>query len=280
MNFRVDHRTCYRYSAPVFLEPQVIRLRPRDDASQRLCAFALKLDPAPCGLSEGLDAEGNCVLHAWFEGQTESFCVASSFEVETCRDNPFDFLMAEPGVARLPATYAEGEDLRRWIGDIEADSAPVAALGAALAEAAGGETLPFLMRLCQEIPRRCRLTHRERGDPRPAAATLAAGEGACRDLAVLFIEVCRLQGLAARFVSGYQQGGDEKKIRHLHAWCEVYLPGGGWRGFDPSGGLAVADGHVAVAAACRPALAAPVSGSVRGAATSSIEVSLEIEHHG
>jgi transglutaminase-like putative cysteine protease len=103
-------------------------------------------------------------------------------------------------------------------------------------------------------------------------------EGTCRDFAILFMEVCRLIGIAVRFVSGYQQGDSNSSDRHLHAWVEVYLPGAGWRGYDPTHGLAVADGHVALAASSLPRYAAPISGVFRpGSAQSTIEYSLQIQ---
>ena len=89
-------------------------------------------------------------------------------------------------------------------------------------------------------------------------------QGACRDFAVLFIDACRCVGLAARFVSGYQDAYRSMGKRDLHAWAEVYLPGAGWRGYDPTRGLAVADHHVAVAAAADPQNAAPVTATYRG----------------
>lgn len=98
----------------------------------------------------------------------------------------------------------------------------------------------------------------------PPDVVLSQGAGACRDLSVLFLAACRHVGLPARFVSGYHEGPPERGERELHAWAETYLPGGGWRGFDPSLGLAVADRHVAVAAAPDPRGAAPVAGTFRG----------------
>jgi transglutaminase-like putative cysteine protease len=83
------------------------------------------------------------------------------------------------------------------------------------------------------------------------------------------MDACRALGLGARFVSGYQEGDPDQPRRYLHAWAEVYLPGAGWRGYDPSHGLAVADRHVAVAAGMRSDLAAPISGIFRGTGVSS-----------
>jgi transglutaminase-like putative cysteine protease len=108
------------------------------------------------------------------------------------------------------------------------------------------------------------------GDPQTPAETLAGRTGACRDTAMLYVEACRSLGMAARFVSGYSMHHPPEVSEHeLHAWAEVYLPGGGWRGYDPSLGLAVADGHVVLAAAPDHRLAAPVSGRYRGTGVAS-----------
>ena len=115
------------------------------------------------------------------------------------------------------------------------------------------------------------------GAPFAAETTLREQEGSCRDLAVLFCAACRAVGLAARFVSGYERDASLQENGDLHAWAEVYLEGGGWRGYDPSRALAVASTHVAVAAASDPLLASPVSGTFRGAATAKLEFSISMQ---
>ena len=115
-------------------------------------------------------------------------------------------------------------------------------------------------------------------EPDDATVDLLDDGGACRDLAVLLIDACRSVGLATRFVSGFQQGDREQDRRDLHAWAEVYIPGAGWRGFDPTHGLAVADRHVPLAAGAVPESASPVTGSFRGNGVSSVmETELEIQ---
>jgi transglutaminase-like putative cysteine protease len=89
--------------------------------------------------------------------------------------------------------------------------------------------------------------HRDTGAPQSPAHTLQSRSGACRDLAVLFVDCCRAEGVAARFASGYQKGNLQSERRHLHAWPEVYLPGAGWRGFDPALGLLADDTYIRVA---------------------------------
>ncbi|MFM7576061.1 MAG: transglutaminase-like domain-containing protein, partial [Microcystaceae cyanobacterium] len=95
-----------------------------------------------------------------------------------------------------------------------------------------------------------------------AGITWRNKRGSCRDLTILFMEVCRTMGLAARFVSGYQEGDQATEDWELHAWAEVYLPGGGWRGYDPTHGLAVSDRHIALVASPNPQDCAPVTGEM------------------
>ena len=111
---------------------------------------------------------------------------------------------------------------------------------------------------------------------RGLSRTLHQRRGSCRDLAVLFIEACRLMNIPCRFVSGYTAGCDDDPDRQLHAWAEAYLPGAGWRGFDPSLGLAITENYLALAAAAQPASAAPVSGTFRGPAESRLNAAIEI----
>jgi len=263
MVFEGTHTTTYRYSRPVFLEPHLLRLRPRSEGVQRLRHFALHLEPQPVGSSESRDVEGNDVTQAWFAGVTDVFRVTSSFVVETQRRNPFDYIVTDPLADTLPFAYTEdlAQSLALYRVSGEADES-VAQFARSLADQVGGKTLPFLTTLTRRIAETVTYAVLETGDPQPAGVTLGSRQGACRDLAVLFIETCRALGLAARFVSGYQEGTSRQEPR-LHAWAEVYVPGGGWRGYDPTLGLAVADRHVALAAGRTPQLAAPITGTFR-----------------
>lgn len=105
---------------------------------------------------------------------------------------------------------------------------------------------------------------RKDGAPYPPHQTLAERRGACRDLTLLFMEACRAVGLPARFVSGYGQGWAPRAERYMHAWPEVFVPGGGWRGYDPTVGMAVLERHIAVAAAANYEDAAAISGGYYG----------------
>jgi transglutaminase-like putative cysteine protease len=140
----------------------------------------------------------------------------------------------------------------------------------------GGDAQAFVLELTRILHQRFPRVIREHGDPWDSPVTLERGEGSCRDLAVLYMAVARSQGFAARFVSGYNTVPGENDVHDLHAWAEVYLPGGGWRGFDPTIGMAVADRHIAVAAGALAEQAAPVSGTYAGHATSKLDTYVTI----
>jgi transglutaminase-like putative cysteine protease len=273
VRWRIHHTTSYRYSAPVFLEPHVIRLTPAAEASQRVLDFGLQITPAPVGQAHNVDTEGNDVVEAWFEGETRSLVIQATATVEALRPNPFDYLWA--GGPTLPISYPAlmRHSLAPYLAGRETGS--VAAIADAAAILAEGEAQAFPLTLAATIHQACRQVYREEGDPLPAAQTLSAGEGSCRDLTQVYLEASRCKGFAARFVSGYLASEQEDE-RELHAWAELYLPGGGWRGFDPTSGLAVADHHIPVARAATARLAAPVSGSFRGRATATLKTSLDI----
>jgi transglutaminase-like putative cysteine protease len=265
MRIAVTHSTIYRYDAPVFQEPHTIRLRPRSDAAQTLLAHSLEISPEPAGRTTSLDQDGNVVVEAWFHARMEELSVVSSFTVETLRTNPFDFLFLRSELR---------EPLRSALAPYLGPGQPEAVVEFVRPIARAG-TLDFLGELNRTIFEGFAYQVRDHGPAEPPESTLAARSGSCRDLAVLFCAGCRAVGIPARFVSGYQASDQERP--DMHAWAEVYLQGGGWRGYDPSQGLAVAAAHVAVAAAADPRLAAPVSGTYRGAANARMEFRIEIQ---
>ncbi|MBI2826532.1 MAG: transglutaminase family protein [Planctomycetia bacterium] len=278
MFFHVKHVTRYDYSSPVYCEPLTVRLRPRDDAAQRLLSYHLGVAPAPVGRSEFQDLDGNVSARVWFAGRTERLRVTSEFVVETLRANAYDFLL-DPASVTLPLVYPAAVKAALLTYCVPPAAAErVSRLAKSVVEEAGGRTVPFLSALAARVRASCQTRIREHGAPWPAERTLAEGTGSCRDLAVVFNEACRAVGIAARFVSGYQQDDAGDQLPQLHAWSEVYLPGAGWRGFDPAKGLAVADRHVALAAAAHSADAAPTSGTFRATGATS-RLTAEITVH-
>ena len=142
---------------------------------------------------------------------------------------------------------------------------------------AGRQAMPFLMNLTETLCRDCRYVLRPEGPCYPAAVTLRLGEGSCRDLAMLFCDACRAVGLAARFVSGYERAAAVETHADMHAWAEVYIPGGGWRAYDPARGVAVSNAHVPVAAAADPEMAAPIVGRYAGGARAEMQVAMAMQ---
>lgn len=284
MRFLARHTTRFRYTAPIYLEPHTIRLRPRSDSWQRLEHYRMVIDPEPSLLSEVLDSEANSVAHAWFSDLTDSLVIRTEFEVETLRVNPFEYLLLGRGSMRVPVEYPQ--ELRASLSSALARSEPraraVDEFANRIAERSGRRTTEFLTLLTEELHDRYRVVVREHGDPLPPSETLAAEQVACRDLAMLFADCCRSVGIASRFVSGYTASESGADDHHMHAWAEVYLPGGGWRGYDPSLGLAVADRHIAVASAAAASRAAPTTGTFRGDATAeplAVEIAVKTLQH-
>lgn len=281
MQFDIVHTIGYAFSRDVFLEPHEVRLQPRNCGSQTLEKFHLEVNPEPAGISYCLDAEGNQVASLWFDGLHQELKVTVRSHVRTQRENPFDYLLRK-NECQLPLQYdATTAPLLGPALRFAATSKPqddLQAFAGKLSGRADHQLLRFLDLLNDTLYSEFECIHRETGDAWPASYTLAKRRGACRDLAMLFIAICRCREIAARFVSGYQQGDREQDERHLHAWAEVFIPGAGWRGYDPTHGLAVADGHVAAATSVSPQLAAPLVGSFRGTGvTATLRTRLDIE---
>jgi transglutaminase-like putative cysteine protease len=260
MIFKVRHQLKFRYATPAVLGPQTLRLRPREDGSQRVLDFHVELTPEPSLLSTCLDEHGNVETRAWFVGATVGLDVQAECTVETLRQNPFDFVMDED-LGSLPWGRRAIEARPGLWACLPEDGQPEAAgLALALARESNGNALAFLMRLNRWLYEKLAYERRPEGAPQAPAETLQRGAGACRDRAVLFCAAARAQGLPARFVSGYAEGDPEKRMKDLHAWAEVFLPGAGWRGFDPSSGLACGDRHITLAASPEPHGSAALQG--------------------
>ncbi len=280
MRIHIHHITRYQYDRPVFLEPHVLRLTPRFDGAQRPEAAELQIDEPPAGITAGLDPLGNPVHHVWFEGLRQDMTITSTCTVANRRDNPFDFVLGG-GATRLPMTYAPttADKLRLCLArQPHADADPVGELARRVLGQVNGSTIDFCVSLTSLLYERIKVIVRPTGAAWSAERTLAEGTGACRDLTMLWVEACRAVGLAGRFVSGYELGGEQADESHLHAWAEVYLPGAGWRGFDPTHGLAVSNTHIALAAAPHPDGASPLTGTFRGTgATGTLHHDIDIK---
>ncbi len=276
MIYTVTHTTNYRYDYPILLNPHVFRLQPRTDGFQHVREYHADIQPQPLGQTTLLDPESNLVTRCWWEdGLTEVLEVVTTSSVETLCSNPFNYLL-EPWATKLPIDYPTAlmGHLMPYLnasqlGSIAADPA-ASQLAQEIAHRVNWNTVSFLSELNQLINQQLGYQVRESGDPMPPGITWSQKSGSCRDFVLLFMAVCRAVGLAARFVSGYE-AGDPAYEQTLHAWAEVYLPGAGWRGYDPTLGILVSDRHVAVAASGWARYAAPITGTHRGGAAAALD---------
>ncbi|NEQ55538.1 MAG: transglutaminase family protein, partial [Leptolyngbya sp. SIO3F4] len=251
MRYRIVHQTQYQYTQPVQLGEHILRLQPRVDGSQRLHDFTCEIVPLPDKTIDWLDIEGNVCRQVWFpDNDITTLTITTQCDVETLRTNPFDYLSSEWAIT-VPLDYPQLVQrlVAPYLLTPYPDSPAVIDWAQQQLHQAEGNVGLFLTGLTQVIYQTCAYEVRQHGPPWPAGVVLAEKRGTCRDFTMLFMAACRAVGLAARFVSGYQRGDTDQMSYELHAWPEVYIPGGGWRGFDPTLGLAVADGHVALAAA-------------------------------
>jgi transglutaminase-like putative cysteine protease len=274
MRYNIEHTTEYQYSSPVFLEPHIFRLQPTSNGIQRLERFEMQVSPLPAGSAITVDGEGNSELRCWFEGMTTSLKITTSAEVSVLRSDPFAYLPI--GEDELPYVYPTDSSTAIEPYRAGGGTEEVRRLAERVAHQTAYSAQAFLPALTMAIHEQCMQEFRADGPPFTADHTLFRRSGSCRDLAVVFMEACRHMGFAARFVSGYYVGLPSEN-GNLHAWAEVYVEGGGWRGFDPTAGLAVADEHVAVAAAIQPRNAAPAVGTYRGDASVELTTRIRIK---
>jgi transglutaminase-like putative cysteine protease len=276
MLLEIKHRTHYQYSLPVYLEHFTVRLRPRSDSSQSLQRFTIEVTPHPETVTHCVGLDGNTTESIWFSGLHQHLSIEVHSLVETHYSDPFGFLLTDAAAMQLPLEYeARLQPALAYYRVRDSDDPRVAEFASDILLAARHQTIPFLSLLAEQIHKRFKYMLREQGDAWTPQETMERGQGSCRDFAMLFIDVCRSAGIASRFVSGYCIG-DEAADSHMHAWAEVYLPGAGWRGFDPSRGLATSDDHVAVAVGQSPQDAAPTFGLYRGEASSSLSAEISI----
>ena len=267
MRARITHTLSYRYSAPVLLGPHRFCLQPRGHGFQRLLSFSCSISPEPAQLYALVAASGDEILRARFEGSSEAFEVKAISEVQTGLAPSLEDCLGDQE-PQLP--YPAGQlnidlmgALEGWLPNGQHDPAAVDLAQEALM-GSNQRSLLFLPQLVEIIQDRVKYTQRHVGPAWPAGRTLKERVGSCRDLAMLMIETCRCVGLPARFVSGYHLVEPRPKVYDLHAWAEIYLPGAGWRGFDPSGKGAIDERYIVLATSSKPPLTAAVTGSFSG----------------
>jgi uncharacterized protein (DUF2126 family)/transglutaminase-like putative cysteine protease len=269
----LHHVTHYRYDRRVALGPQVVRLRPAPHCRTPIRSYSLRIEPGEHFINWQQDPFANHLARLVFPEKTREFKVTVDLVAEMAVYNPFDFFL-EPEAEHYPFAYAP---------DVERDLAPYLAKGpltpllAAYLEATPKtrqRTIDFLVGINQRLQADIAYLIRMEPGVQTPERTLELKSGSCRDSGWLLVQLLRHCGLAARFVSGYLiqlkadvkaldgPSGTDADFTDLHAWCEVYLPGAGWIGLDPTSGLMAGEGHIPVACTPEPSSAAPVSGAV------------------
>jgi uncharacterized protein (DUF2126 family) len=279
----LNHVTHYRYDRRVGLGPQIVRLRPAPHCRTPIISYSLRIEPANHFINWQQDPFANHLARLVFPEKTTEFKVTVDLVADMSVYNPFDFFL-EPEAEKFPFKYAP---------ELEHDLAPYLAKGPltplfkAFVDSIPLEplrTIDFLVGINQRLQHDIRYLIRMEPGVQTPELTLTNLSGSCRDTGWLMVQTLRHLGLAARFVSGYLiqlkpdvksldgPSGTEIDFTDLHAWCEVYLPGAGWVGLDPTSGLMAGEGHIPVACTPEPSTAAPVSGAVD-------ECEVEFSHH-
>lgn len=264
---KILHRTYYNFRGPVQLQPHRLLLRPREGPGLHIECSKLDIEPA-AQLRWVRDAYDNSVAVATFGSLTSHIAIVSECIVQQFDETPLDFLVADFAV-NYPFTYDadSAEILRPYMGNL-LQPEQAALDGWVHRYWQRGEpvqTYGLLARLCAAINQSLIYQIREQPGVQSAGETLTRGVGSCRDFANLFMEAARFLGLAARFVSGYLNAPfEDGRSGSTHAWAEVYLPGAGWKGFDPTSGEIAGSRHIAVAVARLPNTVSPVTGAFLG----------------
>jgi uncharacterized protein (DUF2126 family) len=267
----IRHTTRYAYDRPVSLSPHVVRLRPAAHSRTPILGYTLKVEPAGHFINWQQDPFGNYLARLVFPERARELAIDVEVIADLTVINPFDFFVEE-WAEQWPFDYPEA--MRKELAPyLEAEPAgPLLTAQLASIDRHPTNTVSFLVALNHRLQQAIRYTIRLEPGVQTPEETLALALGSCRDSAWLLVQVLRHLGLAARFVSGYLvqltpdeksldgPSGPERDFTDLHAWAEVYVPGAGWIGLDPTSGLFAGEGHIPLACTPSPTSAAPIEG--------------------
>lgn len=276
----LEHRTSYTFDRLVEVHPHVVRLRPAPHTRTPIEAYTMDVEPADHFVNWQQDAFGNFLARLVFPNPTRSLTIAVGLIADLKVINPFDFFIEE-FAETVPFRYPDDlrEDLEIYLRPVDDDGAgsgPGALLRTWVRDhpvTPGMRTIDFLVELNRAVNADVSYSVRMEPGVQTPGHTLESGVGSCRDSAWLLVSILREFGLAARFVSGYLvqltsdtaaldgPSGPDADFTDLHAWTEVYVPGAGWIGMDPTSGLFAGEGHIPLAATPHPASAAPITGA-------------------
>lgn len=276
----LEHRTSYTFDRPVRIHPHVVRLRPAPHTRTTIEAYSMRVSPGDHWVNWQQDAFGNFLARLVFNEPATELSIVVGLIADMDAINPFDFFVEEYA-EHFPFTYspqlaADLEPYLRPVDEGETGSGPGASVRDWVRDHAPQgrpRTIDFLIGLNQALRQDVGYTIRMEPGVQTPDHTLGAALGSCRDSAWLLVSILREYGLAARFVSGYLiqlaqdvpsldgPSGPPADFTDLHAWTEVYLPGAGWVGLDPTSGLFAGEGHIPLAATPHPVSSAPITGA-------------------
>ncbi len=279
MLLEITHETEFTYDKLVYLEPHALVIHPPTHAYQTIQKFQLSIRPEPSVCTRANDIEGNAVYMIAFQDLTEQLIIHTTFQVETLRTNPFDYVLYPFETCTLPFQYPLHlhQLLKPYLQPLSRHR-NIENFALQCANEAQHSTLRLLMHLTETLQREfLHENHTQALPTRLPEEILRIKRGSCYDLSVLMVDTCRMLGIASRFVNGYYLDNLSSEMPYLHTWVEVFLPGAGWRGYDPASGIAVADRHILLASSAYPQLIEPIQGTYRGTAQSQLNTRIEIK---
>ncbi len=271
----LHHRTTYNYSKTIHLGPQIVRLRPAPHCRTPVLSYSLSIVPSEHFCNWQQDPQGNYLARLIFNEPTKKFEVTVDLIVDMSSINPFDFFL-EDYANEYPFVYEtwQANELAPFLRVDPSMLGPAFDAWMATISRRKQRTIDTLMELNQIVQKEIEYCVRLEPGVQTPEETLTLRKGSCRDSAWLLVNALRQLGLAARFASGYLiqlaadqesldgPSGPTKDFTDLHAWTEVYLPGAGWVGMDPTSGLLCGEGHLPLACSPEPMTAAPISGAI------------------
>src|ERR1700722_6708738 len=267
----LNHKTRYRFPRPVWLSPHVLRLRPAPHCRTPVLSYSLAVSPKEHFINWQQDPYSNRMARLVFPKKTRELSIEVDLVVELTTINPFDFFLDKAAeefpfaydavlsgeLAPYLQTQAAGPKLTALVNEVKREKI---------------RTVDYLVQINQHVHNWIKYLIRMEPGVQTPEQTLTSLSGSCRDSAWLMVQLLRHLGMAARFVSGYLiqlkpdvkaldgPSGTDRDFTDLHAWTEVYIPGGGWIGLDPTSGLLAGEGHLPLACSAEPVTAAAISG--------------------